>query len=73
MPISAAVANWLLSIEGEVRESADATSEHAWNDMFLYPICQEKNTVPVIFLSRGVTAIVTGREQDKERRRSSSS
>src|SRR6266852_6160412 len=35
---------------GEVRESADATSEHAWNDMFLYPICQGKNAVPVIFL-----------------------
>src|SRR5205823_5941046 len=41
-----------LGIGGVVRKSADANSEHAWNDMFLYPICQEKNAVPVIFLWR---------------------
>src|SRR5258708_36000363 len=36
---------------GRGSEGADATSEHAWNDMFLYPVCQEKNAVPVIFSS----------------------
>jgi hypothetical protein len=30
---------------------AGANSEHAQNDMFLFPICQEKKSVPAIFIA----------------------
>src|SRR5438128_768922 len=36
--------------QGRRSDGADANPEHAWNDMLLYPICQEENFVPVIFL-----------------------
>jgi hypothetical protein len=39
-----------LSLQGG-SEGADANSEHAWNDMFLYPICQVKNSVSENYFS----------------------
>ncbi len=42
------------AVGGSGRKSADANSEHAWNDMFLYPICQEKNSVSVIFSCKAI-------------------
>jgi hypothetical protein len=40
------------ALSGEVRNGADANSEHAESYMLLYPVCQGKNIVPDIFMSR---------------------